>query len=278
VARIGNAREFGVQYWQPLGAGSPWYAAPSIEFGSTTGDVFDQGRRVARLGYSSRGATLALGRQFGNWGDLKIGVTRQKSSAHLAIPQDPAAGIVYAFDSNQFIRFNVDTLDSLAFPSRGVLVDASLEHSPGASDGRASLARSSVLGLAAYSVGEWAGHTSLAWSRAQRGAAALSLGGFLQLSGTQFESVQGRSVVLSRVVMARRIATLPATLGGHLRAGFSIEAGGAYDQDQPIKGSNFRQAGSVFMSVDTRFGPVYLAGGATRHGDKTVYLFLGPIW
>ncbi|MFN9745593.1 MAG: hypothetical protein ACK57B_08120 [Betaproteobacteria bacterium] len=39
-----------------------------------------------------------------------------------------------------------------------------------------------------------------------------------------------------------------------------------------------RKAGSVFVSIDTRVGPVYLALGATRHGEQAVYVFLGPFW
>lgn len=277
VARIGNSRDFGMQFHQPLGAGSPWYVMPGFEYGSSTSDLFSEGRRVARVGFSGRGAFLTAGRQFGNWGDLRIGVQRQRSSAHLAIPAEPDVPITHSFDNNQFIQFSVDTLDSLAFPSRGVLIDTSVEHSPSTA-GKASQARSSALGLVAYQSGNWAGHVSASWARAQNGAAPLALGGFLQLSGTQVESIQGRSVALARLVTARRIGALPATLGGVVRAGFSVEVGGAFDQDTPLRGNLFKQAGSAFVSVDTRFGPLYFAAGATRHGDHTLYLFLGPIW
>ncbi len=277
VARIGSARDFGMQYHQPLGPGSPWYVMPELQYGSSTTDLFTEGRRIARLGFSGRGAVLQAGRQFDNWGDLRIGVQRQKSSAFLAIPADPTAPVTYSIDTNRFISFNVDTLDSLAFPSRGVLFDARLEQSPGTTS-RSSQARSSLLGLVAYQSGNWAGHVSGSWARAQNGAAPLALGGFLQLSGTQSESVTGRSVALARLVTARKIGSLPATLGGTVRAGFSVEMGGAYDQQLPIASTSFKVAGSAFFSVDTRFGPLYFAAGSTRHGGHTLYLFLGPIW
>ena len=100
----------------------------------------------------------------------------------------------------------------------------------------------------------------------------------MRLSGTQFESVTGRSVALARVVMARRIGSLPATFGGAVRAGFSLEMGGGFDQSERWKASKFTQAASAFISVDTRFGPVYVAGGASKGGEGTLYLFLGPAW
>jgi NTE family protein len=116
------------------------------------------------------------------------------------------------------------------------------------------------------------------WARAQRGEAPLSLGGFLRLSGTDSQSVSGRSIALARVVMARRIASLPSTLGGAVRAGFSLEMGGGFDQNERWKSSKFTQASSAFISVDTRFGPVYVASGASKGGESTFYLFLGPVW
>ena len=76
------------------------------------------------------------------------------------------------------------------------------------------------------------------------------------------------------------MSSLPATLGGAVRAGFSLEAGGGFDQSVPLpqQRSAFKVAGSGFLSVDTRFGPAYLGAGATRDGQRTLYLFLGPIW
>ena len=81
-------------------------------------------------------------------------------------------------------------------------------------------------------------------------------------------------------MLARRIGALPVTLGGTVRAGFSLEAGGGFDQDEPLGPQRraLKQAGSAFLSVDARFGPAYLGAGATRDGNRTLYLFLGPIW
>ncbi|MES2297083.1 MAG: patatin-like phospholipase family protein [Pseudomonadota bacterium] len=279
VAGIGNVRQFGMQFWQPLGAGSPWYLAPSFELGTSSADLFSAGRRVARVAYGDRGASLVLGRELGNWGDVQLGVSRERSNAQTAIPELAGAAELHSFDTTQFLRYRIDSVDSLAFPSRGNLLDAKWERSPAApSAGTPSLARSSVLGLSAFHTDNWAGHLYAEWARAQRGTAPLSLGGFLRLSGTAPESISGRSVVLGRMVMARRIGTLPATLGGTVRAGFSLEVGGGYDQDEPLRGSSFRQAGSAFLAVDTRFGPAYFGAGATKGGSSTLYIFLGPIW
>ena len=278
MAQIGNARGYGVQFWQPLGAGNPWYIAPQLQYTSSAMDVFDQGRRSARVAYSGQTAALVLGREFGTWGDLQFGVTRTEIKGKLAIPADPTQPESRGLGTTQFVQFRVDTLDSPGFPTRGALLDATWTRASTTGSGEAALGRSSLTALKAVGYGNWAGHVYGEWARAQRGEAPLSLGGFLRLSGTDSQSVSGRSIALARVVMARRIASLPSTLGGAVRAGFSLEMGGGFDQNERWKSSKFTQASSAFISVDTRFGPVYVASGASKGGESTFYLFLGPVW
>jgi NTE family protein len=277
VMGIGDKRDAGVQFWQPLGAGSNWYVAPSLQYGSSSGDVFADGRRLSRIGYNARSANFTLGRQLGNWGDAQIGVTRRSAGTRVVVPEQADTLSERAFDTTQFVRYRVDTLDSLGFPSRGFLLDAMLERSPGGDKGR-SLARSSVIGMAAVHTENWAGHLYGELAHAQQGAAPLNLGGFLRLSGTPADSVQGRTIAFARLVLARRVGALPVTLGGTVRAGFSLETGGGFEQDLAINSSSRKQAASLFLAVDTRFGPAYLGAGATRDGNRTMYLFLGPIW
>ncbi len=278
IGRIGTERSLETQWWQPLGAGSPWYVAPSLRYGSAVADVFQRGLRQSRYAYGESTATVVLGRELASFGDVRVGVTRGRFSGRQLIPELPLGQTRSAMYTDRFINYRVDTLDSLGFPSRGFLLDATWAS---AKIGAASVApqtRSSLLALSAFHTRNWAGHVYGEWARAGGGTAPLQLGGFLRLSGVPANSVEGRTVVLSRLVMARRIGALPSTFGGLIRAGFSLEAGGAYGQEQSWHRTSFTQAGSAFLSVDTRFGPVFVGAGASRGGDGTLYLFLGPIW
>jgi NTE family protein len=277
VLRVGEKRDAGVQLWQPLGAGSKWYVAPSLQYGSQSSDMFTDGRRMSRAGLDSFGASMVLGRELGNWGDVQLGATRQRARTQALIPQatQPAA---YVYGTTHFVRYRIDTLDSLAFPSRGIMLNASVERSPASSQEPTSLASSSVVGMAAVHTANWAGHVYGEWARAQRGSAPLSLGGFLRLSGTPADSVEGQGIAFGRMVLARRIGMLPLTIGGTVRLGFSLEAGSAFDGAHPLRANTLKQAGSAFLSLDTRFGPAYFGAGATREGERTLYLYLGPIW
>jgi NTE family protein len=233
---------------------------------------------VQRSAYSGSSAIMVVGRELGSWGDVRMGVIRQSGSVRSVIPEEPEAAEQRGYGTAQFIEYRLDTLDSLGFPSRGTLVGARFERLPGSNPDAGATARSTVSGLAAISTDNWAGHLYGEYAHAQSGYSPLSLGGFLKLSGTVPDSIQGRSVGFMRLVMARRIGALPVTLGGTVRAGFSIEAGGGFDLDKPSTGNRIKQAGSAFLSVDTRFGPAYVGAGATRDGAATLYLFLGPVW
>ncbi len=277
LARIGSERSIGTQWWQPLAPGSSWYAAPSLQYDAASGDLFDHGRRALRLGFNFSAATLALGRELSNWGDVQLGVTRRVGQLRSLVPADAALPDTAFSQTLYYAKIGIDTLDSLAFPSRGVLLDGRWELAPGRAGGQGQ-ARSSLLGLAAFRAGDWAGHLYGEWSKAQVGTAALPLGGFLRLSGTPRESVDGRTVVLGRAVMARRIGQMPTGLGGAVRAGFSLELGAGFQADEAVRFGDLKQAASGFLAVDTRFGPLFFGAGATRGIGGTLYLFLGPVW
>lgn len=276
--QIGSARGLKVEFWQPLGPGSRWNLASWAEIVSSAADGYQDGMRLYRRAYRQRTAGTSLGLGLGNWGEARAGLARTRIDAHFAIPSQPGLGEDRLHDTTRFMNWRVDSLDSLAFPTKGFLLNARWEQSRAAADGRPSLARSFATGLTAFKLEKWAGHVYGEWARAESGAAPLSLGGFLRLSGEPDGSVQGRSVALARLVLARHIGVLPSVLGGAVRFGFSAEAGGGYDHAQPLHGASFKLAASTFIAVDTRFGPLYLGAGATRHGSGTLYLYLGPIW
>ena len=277
LARVGSVRSLAIQPWQPLAPGSPWHFVPSVQYKASSLDVYEDRVRTLRVGYEVAIATLAFGRQFGNWGNVQLGVDRRVGRARSLLVTDGTRTEAKLGETARYAQFQIDTLDSLVLPSRGLLLQGRVERIPAQRDvaGRGS---SSWVGMQAFRVGDWASHVYAEWSRSRSGLAPLSLGGFLRLSGTPRESVGASELVLGRLTMARRIGDMPAGLGGAVRTGFSLELGGGYDRDNPADQGDLQRAGSVFMSVDTRFGPVFLALGSTRHVGSAIYLFLGPFW
>ena len=275
-ASIGSTRALSTEWWQPLGAGSPWFGAATLGYLSESFNLYEDGLRAARVGVSGKEAGLAVGRTLGRIGEARIGVRRRDLSGGLIIPE------VSTFDgrvrdTTVFGELLVDTLEPLAFPTRGYLLRARREQTGG---GAAStgLDQSLVQALGAFSTGDWGGHVLAEWSEGRRGIAPLELGGFLRLSGAPTESVSGNSMLFGRVVLAKRLGRLPSGLGGDVRWGFSLEAGEAFTARESMSLSQLRFAGSSFLSIDTALGPAYLAVGRTEGYGSAVYLFLGPYW
>lgn len=277
VTKIGSQGQLGTQLFQPLGPGAEWYLAPSVQYGASSFDIYSSGRKQQRLGFKTTSATFAAGKQLANWGDLRIGIDRRITKIHAEIPEAPELA-ARVFFNTQFINFRVDTLDSLAFPTRGQLLDIESIHLRTKEAGQPSLVTFSMRGMSAFQTGNWAGHIYGEWAKSQRGDAPLQLGGFLRLSGTPVDSLSNNTIAFGRVVIARRIGSMPSTFGGSIRTGFSAELGAGFGADESVKFSKIKQSASAFVALDTRFGPVYFGAGATRGNGSSLYLFLGPIW
>ncbi len=278
VARIGSSRGLNTEFYQPLGPGSRWFASAKLSYAAGASDVFDQGQRALRLSSSLTSAQLELGHRIAGLGDLRVGIGRLRAADEVVLPVSSGSRRSQLY-GQQYIELHTDSLDSLAFPSRGQWTTARVEWlHPRGEDG---VVNASLLGLSAFRVGEWAGQLYGEFAHAERGQTR-SLGGYLRLSGTPDGSLTGENMVLTRVVMARRIGEMPVGLGGAVRVGFSLEAGavgaGAGLRLSNLPRRGWQQAGSGFLSVDTRFGPFFLALGSTRSGDTSAYLLLGPTW
>jgi NTE family protein len=277
IAKIGSTRQIGTQFYQPLGINSPWYVAPSYQYGASSIDSFEEGRKLARLNYSINNLSFSLGRKISNWGDLSFNFYQEKGNSKITIPQDNEPLTILKGKTHE-LRFRLDTLDNLGAPTRGNFLTASLSNSKCGYPNCEYLANFSFIGLTAFSSGKTATHFYAEWAKSQDDIAPLSLGGFLRLSGMETGSLSNKTIGFLRMVESQRIGSMPAALGGAIRLGYSLEIGGGFKANENIKFSQLKRSGSVFLSFDTRFGPLYTAYGKTWRGDSTFYLFLGPIW
>jgi NTE family protein len=277
VARVGTTRRLATEWWQPVGAGSPWFLSATAAHEAGAQDLYVEGRRQQRLAYGTSQGIFALGRQFGDWGELRLGWSRNTERVSVLIPQDPPLGLRFS-GSSRYLQFTLDTLDPIAFPVRGQLLSLQWAQALHRDTEQLAPTSSDIVALSAFARGAWGGHVYGEWARARGTLAPTALGGFLRLSGTDPASIDGTVVVLGRLVMAREVGTLPAPVGSAIRAGFSLEIGNGFASDQDMRLSGLKQAGSAFLALDTRFGPLYLGAGATRGSRGRLYLFLGPIW
>ncbi|HVC01772.1 MAG TPA: patatin-like phospholipase family protein [Steroidobacteraceae bacterium] len=280
--QIGSNPKVLTEFYQPLSARRRWFVAPSVRVEQRDLRVYTRDVEVADFREREAEADLDLGRELGNWGEIRAGVHRINGNTHPRFG-DPALVDRKFNDGELFFRFSYDRLDSVDFPRTGQTyslrwdADRRVLGSDVASD------RLTADWLMARSRGR---NTLLLWTSAGttlRGTIKptslqdfYSLGGFLNLSGLAAQSLTGPNYAIGRAVYFRQIGhggagvlEFPAYLG------MSFEAGNVWQRRGQIDWGTARKDLSVFLGLDTFLGPLYVGGGYDTSGASAYYLFLG---
>ena len=268
-----------VQWYQPLDTRNRWFVEPQIGYSkenfnlfNSAGDVIEE-RRVTRYGLS-----LAGGRNFGTWGELRAGWRGGSGTGKVRVgdPTIPDAD----FDIGElFARFSVDELDNFGFPHRGGFL--SLEYIDSNEDYGADN-NFHQIALQVSKVRTWGRYTAIVGARYETtpndNAPLQDLfraGGFTRLSGFDVNQLSGQHFGQLAIVPFRRIGDinlLPIYLGG------SLEYGNVWQSTSDISFSNALWAGSLWLGANTPVGPAYLAYGQAEGGHKSMYFFLGRVF
>jgi NTE family protein len=258
--------------------------APHVSYGSRTFAVISNNTELASYRIRETDLGLDFGREFGTWGEARVGVLRSTAHSHLRIG-DP--NVIYpgappdSFSHDGFFtRFAIDTLDSVDFPRHGELFRLEWDAQRVALG--ATQAGDQVHGdwLIARSRGR---NTFMFWASGGSNLTApvelpnyFQLGGFLNLSGVPVNALSGPHFGIARLLYLRKIGSageglfeLPTYLGA------SLEAGNVWQQRGEMSFGSARKDGSVFLGLDTLFGPLYVGAGFDEGGHSTYYLYLG---
>lgn len=278
--QVGETPRVFAELFQPLDYESRWFINPQVELSRSGDSVFDNsGSQLLQLGSDDARISLDGGRQFGNWGGFRFGVTRLFSESEIRIgPPDFPDGSAEL--TNVTASFEYDTVDKLAVPRFGANV--SLEWiAP-----RESLGSDfdvDVTALDFLKPQTWGNNTLLHWwsfgsttKGDEFGLRPFSLGGLFSLSGYAPQELDGRHVGIGRLLYYRRLGdrVLPA-INTTIYVGASIETGNVWQDTAAISFDNTLTAGSVFVVFDSLLGPLYIAYGAAEGDRKSAYLFLG---
>jgi NTE family protein len=278
--QVGENPRFFTEFYQPLTYVSRYFIAPQVDVQIRNLQILDEEDRIAEYRLRSFSAGLDVGREFGNWGEVRTGIRRGHGTTRLRIgdPSLPEEDIdVGAY----FVRLGYDKLDNVNFPREGGQV--SLQWTAG----RRNLGddnNSDQLELDALFAHTFGRHTLMGWlstgSTLDSDDADLadlySLGGLFQLSGRRPLSVVGPHYAIARALYYRQIGRSgPGFLNVPAYAGMSFEVGNTFEERGDVSwGNSFRDVG-LFLGLDTFFGPLYLAGAYDTEGETAFYLFLG---
>ncbi len=278
-AVVGDTPHFAVELYQPLDYASRWFVNPRLSYERSNQGLFDGGNQIAEFLSDATQLSLGVGRQFSNWGELRLTLYRTFADQDVRIG-DPALGNASGDVTNFTLGFGYDTIDRFAIPRSGTFVQAAWA---GLREGFGADVTADIGQLVLLKPQTWGRNTLLHWwdlsSVSQSGDTpfdTFALGGLFNLSGYSRDELRGDHRAIGRLVYYRRLGdrAMPK-IGMPIYLGASIEIGNVWQDRADASFGNALAAGSVFVVFDTVIGPLYLAYGAAEGDRQSAYLFLG---
>jgi NTE family protein len=273
---LGDEPSVATEWHQPYGRNAMYFSAAGLKVESPLINVFEGEQKIAQVQMPQSTLNVAVGREFGNWGELRLGLDRGVGDSEL-VTGDQASIIPGEFDRGElFTRFSIDTLDSLYFPSRGgkVIAEWGLSRDSLGADQNFDQIRLNAIGAKTFGSSTLFG--LIRYNSTMDGVSPpqdlFRIGGFFNLSGFAKNELTGQHTAHVLAGFHRRLSragTLP------LYAGITLEKGNAWDNRSEMSLGNSLQAGSLWVGADTPIGPLYFAYGAAEGGRNSVYIFLG---
>jgi NTE family protein len=276
--QIGDTPRFFSEFYQPLDESLRYFIAPRVEYKSWNINNYSGGVLLSQYRASAVEAGLDIGRQFGNWGQVRLGLRRGYGNVGVRVgPPEPEV----KFNSGAvFTSFSYNRLDNFNFPHRGTAVNV-IWMIPRTELGSDFSGNGLVVSwLSAKTIARHTFLAGLAFQSTLSNEAPLqntyALGGFLNLSGYAAEELYGQHTGIARLIYYYRLAdTGLGEFHMPLYAGFSLEAGNAWATRSDISGRTLIYAGSILVGAETYLGPIYLAYGQAEGGRHSLYLSLG---
>jgi NTE family protein len=221
---------------------------------------------------------LGAGRQFGTWGELRLGYRRETGDIDVGIG---APTPDHDYDTGQFfVRLTDDKLDNVYFPTKGHIGQAEWRVSREDFGADADFDQVHLGYHHAYSWGRNTLFGGLSLHTTVDDNAPIQslyrLGGFLRLSGLDQDELTGQQSGIARLIYLHQIKNIQFFKA---YAGGSVELGNVWQDTSDVGFDDTIFAGSVFIGADTPIGPIYFGYGHTDGGrGGSVYLYLGPLF
>jgi len=274
--QLGDEPGIFTELHQPLDPLSRYFVSGKIAYINNIFNTFDsEGNNLARYGVRTVGIELGIGREFGTWGEGRLGYRRRSGTADIKV--GPPAPDIDVEDGNVFVRLSDDKLDDPYFPHNGHY--GKLEYL--VSRDRFGANTDYEQWLFSYTqavswgdntlIGSVSGGSTVDDNAPLEGL--FELGGFLRLSGLQQDELSGQSSGLLSLIYMHRLVNVQFFKG---YAGASLETGNVWQRSEDVSFDNTITAGSLFVGFNTPIGPLYLGYGRTDTQRDSLYIYLGP--
>lgn len=281
---IGTNSRLDFEYYQPFlygkkrfDNGAAYFISPVLGAERMTEDSIDDGHRVAEYRVNQYRTGIDLGRQLSNWAELRGGFQKSIASADLRVGDPPTSFDGSRFD-DAYVRavIKYDTLNKVSFPTQGGIGGIEWRQTVQAMHTDFDY---QTLDVSAQHFWPWENNTfsargiySTNLDRNTIRPRPFNLGGFLFLSGFKENELVGTDRILGQLQYyyeMGKIAKAPWYLGA------ITETGGTWMGENQISLATTKLSGSVFLGVDSFFGPCYLAYTLASGGDNSVAFLLG---
>jgi NTE family protein len=278
--QVGESPRVATELYVPLDYAARWFVMPQARAELRNVPVIEDRLRIAEYRLSEFEYGIDLGHEFSNQGELRAGIRRGTGRSRVRVG-DPALPAGDYDVREYFARFAWDALDDVNFPRRGQSLTVEWR---GERSALGSSRSADVITFDWLAAGSRGRHTLALWttlgtnvdSGADSVRTLFPLGGFLNLSGLAPDSLAGRHLAITRLMYYRQIGRGgEGFLNVPAYAGVSYEVGNVWNSRGEVSFGSARRQGSLYLGLDTLFGPVYLGTGFDDRGGTAFYLFLG---
>jgi NTE family protein len=280
VGGLGARKVFSAEYFKVLDSNQRWFVDPYVAAQQRPIVIYNStGFRVADYKASYGLGSVAVGRQFGTFGEIRVGVEAGGGKASLEegdlTPRDIDIKV-----GDVFATAAADTLDNPYFPAKGLKVR--LNWSQGLTGLGSSLDYQTLRGdgIFAWGSGRHAVVLSAGAGDTISGRLPIDqlfeLGGPFSFPGYNVDELSGETFAVARAMYRYRLTDRSqSVISLPLYVGATVVGGNTWARHGDADWSNLRVGGSVFLGADTLIGPVFLVLGAADHNRTAIYFFLG---
>ena len=280
--QIGESPHISTEFYQPIDYALSYFVAANAQYRvKNMRDYNESGDVTTEYRTNAIQAGLDIGRQFGNWGEIRLGLRREFGKVKVLVGNNHENDGDPYNRGSVFVSAAYSKLDNYVFPLHGtdasVVWDYNLKM-------LGSDIEAQAVGFKWMTAFTWGKYTFLPSLDLRTTLDnddlpvqdTFPLGGFLNLSGYSADEIYGRHAGLARLVSYREISAIG--LGAFripLYIGASAEAGNVWNKRADINFESLILAGSVFIGTKSYVGPIYLAYCQAQHDHWSIYLYLG---
>jgi NTE family protein len=279
---IGRNKRVSSEIFQPLDSMQRYYIRPSIVYHNVT-DFVPYGSGTVELETEKYGGALGFGAHVTTDYEFEVGAGAFKDTVDVSI----VSGSYAKYKSRPIsASFLADDLDNLNFPNTGL--KSKLKWKKEMKEFGSDYDHEQIyfdiekpITFNAHNITAFMKLGTTYNNNNDNGVLILSdkfvLGGLFNMSGYKPYSLLGNHMALAVVKYRYELkgGGFFGTLDAPLYAGFSLEAGDAWNDGEYRNLHDLKKSMSVYVAADTFLGPFYLAFASSEEGEDSFYLYLG---